>query len=67
MKKFNINDFRMLVKDSGLSYAQISKGAGVTKPWFRAVMENKMMTPNPEWIEATEMFLKSYAKIQSKS
>ena len=57
----------MLVKDSGLSYAQISKGAGVTKPWFRAVMENKMMTPNPEWIEATEMFLKSYAKIQSKS
>ena len=66
MKKFNINDLRELVEESGLSYSQISKGAGVTKPWFRAVMANKMLAPNPDWIESIETFLYDYKRIQKK-
>ena len=66
MKKFNISELRIMVEQSGLSYAQISKGGGVTTPWFRAVMANKMMTPNPEWIESIETFLYDYKRIQKK-
>jgi len=60
MKKFNLTRFKETLTSTDLSYAQISSGAGVSRPWLKAVISGRFDTPNPEWIERVESFIKRY-------
>ena len=58
--KFNLTKFKQKLDSTDLSYQQISDGAGITRPWLKAVISGRFDTPNPEWIDRVEAFIKRY-------
>lgn len=58
--KFNLTKFKQKLHSTDLSYQQISDGAGITRPWLKAVISGRFSDPNPEWIERVESFIKRY-------
>jgi predicted XRE-type DNA-binding protein len=58
--KFNLTKFKQKLDSTDLSYAQISSGAGITRPWLKAVISGRFNEPNPEWIDRVEAFIKRY-------
>ena len=48
MKKFDLLEFEQRVKDTDLSYRQICNGSGVGKPWLKAVLSGRFVSPDPQ-------------------
>ena len=61
-----VQHMQQAVRDTDLSYNQIARNAGVTRPWLKSVMEGRFLEPNPDWVKAVTDYIIKYEAIKAR-